>query len=63
MSSRQDQPLATTIAFGLIGAGLVYYGRRAQPGILTTIATTAGYGMVTKAVSTAIFAALSPSGS
>ena len=59
-ASRQEQ-IATTIAFGLLGAGLVYLGRRANPGILATVATTAGYGLVTKAVSATVIAALSPS--
>jgi len=63
MTGRQEQSIASTLAFGLLGAGLVYFGRRANPGILATIATTAGYGLVTKAVSTAVFAALAPSGS
>jgi hypothetical protein len=62
MTGRQDQSIASTLAFGLLGAGLVYFGRRANPGILATVATTAGYGLVTKAVSTAVFAALAPSG-
>lgn len=60
MTGRQPQTIASTIAFGLLGAGLVYFGRRANPGILATIATTAGYGLVTKAVSAAVVAALSP---
>jgi hypothetical protein len=63
MASRQEQFIASTLAFGLLGAGLVYFGRRANPGILATVATTAGYGLVTKAVSTVVFAALAPSGS
>jgi hypothetical protein len=61
MSGRQEQFLASTLAFGLLGAGLVYFGRRANPGILAGIVTTAGYGLVTKAVSAAVFAALDPS--
>jgi hypothetical protein len=61
MAGRHDQPLATTLAFGVLGAGLVYLGRRANPGIIATIATTAGYGLVTKAVSAAVYAALAPS--
>jgi len=63
MTGRQDQSIASTLAFGLLGAGLVYFGRRANPGILATVASTAGYGLVTKAVSAAVFAALAPSGS
>jgi hypothetical protein len=63
MTGRQEQSIASTLALGLLGAGLLYYGRRANPGILTTIASTAGYGLVTKAVSAAIFAVLAPSGS
>ncbi len=55
-----SQAIASTLAFGLIGAGLVYFGRRSQPGILASLATTAGYGMVTKAISTAVFATLDP---
>jgi hypothetical protein len=61
MTGRQGQFLASTIAFGALGAGLVYLGRRANPGILAGIVTTAGYGLVTKAVSAAVFAALDPS--
>jgi hypothetical protein len=55
------EQIATTLAFGLLGAGLVYLGRRARPGFLSSLAATAGYGMVTRAVSTAVLAALSPS--
>jgi hypothetical protein len=62
MTGRQEQSIASTIAFGLLGAGLVYLGRRANPGILATVATTAGYGLVTRAVSSAVFAVLAPSG-
>ena len=61
MAGRHDQPLATTLAFGVLGAGLVYLGRRANSGIIATIATTAGYGLVTKAVSAAVYMALAPS--
>jgi hypothetical protein len=61
MAGNQQQSIASTLAFGLLGAGLVYFGRRANPGILATVATTAGYGLVTKAVSTVVFAALAPS--
>jgi hypothetical protein len=63
MTGRQEQSIASTLVFGILGAGLVYCGRRANPGILATVASTVGYGLVTKAVSTAIFAALDPSGS
>jgi hypothetical protein len=59
--STPAQTLASTLAFGLLGAGLVYYARRTSPGIIATLATTAGYGLITKAVSTAVVAALSPS--
>jgi hypothetical protein len=61
MPNRVDQSIASTLAFGLLGAGLVYYGRRANPGILASIATTAGYGLITKAISSAVVAALAPS--
>jgi hypothetical protein len=63
MTGKQEQSIASTLIFGILGTGLVYYGRRANPGILATIASTAGYGLVTKAVSAAVFAALAPSGS
>jgi hypothetical protein len=62
-AGKQEPSIATTLAFGLLGAALVYYGRRANQGIFATIATTAGYGLVTKAVSAAVIAALAPSGS
>lgn len=60
MTGKQEQSIASTLAFGILGAGLVYFGRRANPGILATVATTAGYGLVTKAVSTAVLEALAP---
>ncbi len=60
MTASTQQTLASTLTFGLIGAGLVYFGRRTQPGILASLATTAGYGMVTKAISSAVFAVLDP---
>lgn len=53
--------LASTLIFGLIGAGLVIYGRHARPGILAGIATTTGYGLISKAVSSTIIVALGPS--
>jgi len=62
-AGKQAEFIASTLAFGILGAGLVYYGRRAEPGILATVASTVGYGLVTKAVSTAVFAALAPTGS
>jgi len=60
MAAKQEQPIASILAFGLLGAGLVYFGRRANPGIVATLATTAGYGFVTKAVSAAVIAVLAP---
>lgn len=63
MTGKQEQSIASTLALGILGAGLVYYGRRAGPGILATVASAVGYGLVTKAVSAAVFAALAPSGS
>lgn len=61
MAGRHEHSIESTLAFGLLGAGLIYLGRRASPGILATVAVTAGYGLVTKAVSAAVFAALGPS--
>jgi hypothetical protein len=55
------EQIATTVVFGLLGAGLVYLSRRSRPGFLASLAATAGYGLVTRAVSTAVIAALSPS--
>lgn len=49
--------LVTNLAFGLLGAGLVYYGRRNQ-GVLAYISTTAGYGLIAKIVSSTVIAAL-----
>jgi len=61
LTGKQEQSIASTLAFGFLGAGLVYYGRRANPGILATLVSTAGYGLVSKAISAAVFAALAPS--
>jgi hypothetical protein len=60
MAGKQELSISSILAFGLLGAGLVYFGRRANPGILTTVATTAGYGLITKAVSAAVVAGLAP---
>ena len=60
MTGNSQQTIASTLAFGLLGAGLVYLGRRARPGLLPSLATTVGYGLVTRAISTAVFAALDP---
>jgi hypothetical protein len=60
-ATNQAKSLASTLIFGLIGAGLVIYGRRARPGILAGIVTTTGYGLISKAVSSTIFAVLGPS--
>ena len=58
--NNSDQSLLTTATFAVAGAALVYYGRRANSGILRTIATTAGYGFLTKAISAVVVAALAP---
>jgi len=60
MAGKQELSISSILAFGLLGAGLVFYGRRTNPGVLATVATTAGYGLVTKAVSAAVVAALGP---
>ena len=57
----QTRTIASTLLFGLAGAGLVYYAHRSRPGILPTVAATAGYSLITKAVSGAVIAALAPS--
>lgn len=49
--------LVTNLFLGLLGAGLVYYGRRNQ-GVLAEIGTTAGYGLIAKTVSSTVVAAL-----
>jgi hypothetical protein len=59
--STSAQSIASTLALGLVGAGLVYFGRRANPGILATVASTVGFGLVTRAISTTVVAVLSPS--
>jgi hypothetical protein len=60
-ATNHERSLASTIVFGLLGAGLVFFGRRARPGILASIATTTGYGLISKAVSSTVIAALGPS--
>jgi uncharacterized membrane protein len=49
--------LVSNLAFGLLGAALVYYGRRNQ-GVLADISTTAGYGLIARTVSSTVIAAL-----
>jgi len=57
-TSNWTDTLPSTLAYGLLGAGLVYLVRRCQPGILTALATTAGYSLITKAVSSTVLTAL-----
>lgn len=61
MAGKGQETIATTLAFGILGAGLVFFGRRANPGIVATLATTTGYGLLTKAISAGVLAALAPS--
>lgn len=61
MAAKQELSISSILAFGLLGAGLVYFGRRTNSGVLATVASTAGYGFITKAVSAAVVAALAPS--
>ena len=56
----QARSIATNLATGLLGAGLVYYGRRTQSGIISALTTTIGASLITKAVSSAVLASLSP---
>jgi len=53
--------IASTALYGILGAGLLYYGRTSKPGIRATLATTAGLSLITKAVSSVVIAALAPS--
>jgi hypothetical protein len=61
MAAKQELSISSILAFGLLGAGLVYFGRRTNSGVLATVASTAGYGFITKAVSAAVVATLAPS--
>ena len=58
MANDREKSLASTLIFGVIGAGLVYYARRNR-GMLAALSATAGYSLVTKAVSSVVIAALS----
>jgi hypothetical protein len=60
MSTGAQKKLASNLIFGLLGAGLVYYCHR-NKGILPAIGATAGYSLITKAVSSTIIAALESS--
>ena len=59
-SSSTATNIASTLAWGAIGAALVYFGRRNKSAVLGDLAVTAGYGMITKAVSAVVVATLSP---
>ena len=56
-NSSHENRIPSTLIFGLLGAGLAWYGRRNQ-GILATISTTLGYSLIAKAASTTVIAAL-----
>ena len=58
-SETLSKTLASTIITGFLGAGLIYFGRR-NKGILAALGETAGYSLLTKAVSSAVIAALEP---
>ena len=58
-SSSVSNEILSTLAWGAIGAALVFFARRTKAGFLGDIAVTAGYGMITKAVSKAVVASLS----
>ncbi len=60
MTTDAEKTIVSTIIAGLIGAGLIYYGRR-NKGLLAAISTTAGVSLLTKAVSSGVGTALTPS--
>ena len=60
MPTNAGKNVASTLFTGLLGAGLIYYGRRST-GLLAAISATAGLSLLTKAVSSAVSTALSPS--
>ncbi|HTJ30577.1 MAG TPA: hypothetical protein VL346_08760 [Acidobacteriaceae bacterium] len=57
VAADQERSIASILITGILGAGLIYYGRRSK-GILGAISTTAGYSLLTKAVSSGITTAL-----
>jgi hypothetical protein len=56
----RQRTFANSIAFGVLGAGLVYLGRRVRPGIVATIASTAGYTLLSRSITTVVGTALAP---
>jgi hypothetical protein len=56
----RQRSIASSIAFGVLGAGLVFIGRRTKPGIVATIATTAGYTLLTRGIGAVVSAVLEP---
>ncbi len=56
----KNHEIMSAIVYGVIGAGLIYFSRRSKPGLLTTVAATAGYSMITKAVGNTVLSNLLP---
>ncbi len=56
----RSHDITTAIIYGALGAGLIYFARRSKPGLLTTVATTAGYSLLTKAVSNSVLSNFLP---
>jgi hypothetical protein len=57
-ANNPTKSLVSNLVFGILGVGLVLYGRSSKPGLLTTISTTAGYSLIAKAVSSTVIATL-----
>jgi len=54
-----ENPWPSVLVLGLIGAGLVVAGRKVKPGILSWVANTAGYSLLTRSIGKGVFTALS----
>jgi hypothetical protein len=54
-----ENPWPSVLIWGLIGAGLVVAGRKVKPGVLSWVANTAGYSLLTKSIGTGVYSALS----
>ena len=54
-----ENPWPSVVICGAIGAGLVVVGRKVQPGLLSWVANTIGYSLLTRAITKGVYSSLS----
>jgi len=59
VSGDVENPWPSVVICGALGAGLVVAGRKVRPGLLSWVANTVGYTLLTRAITKGVYSSLS----